>query len=83
VRGKATANINLDLGSELMAGVVFKALLPETRSSPVPRSKVAVQVEGRRLNLMVEAADSSALRASLNSYGRWILCLMRLFNVVE
>jgi KEOPS complex subunit Pcc1 len=37
----------------------------------VPRSQVAVGFEGDALVLRVEARDTSALRAALNSYLRW------------
>ncbi len=78
----AVAEINLNLDSELVAGIIFEALMPETRRAPAPRSKAALRVEGGRLTLSVEAVDTTALRASLNSYCRWILCLMRVLEAV-
>lgn len=82
MRGRAVAEIDLNLDSELVAGVIFEALRPETRRSPAPRSKATLKIEGRRLTLNVEAADTSALRASLNSYCRWILCLIRMLEAI-
>lgn len=37
----------------------------------VPRSRVSVGIEGEALVLRVEARDTPALRAALNSYLRW------------
>lgn len=37
----------------------------------VPRCRVAVGLEGDQLVLRMEARDTAALRAALNSYLRW------------
>ena len=70
---KAQAIIRLNLSSERQVKIVLEALNPETRSPSTNRSKVQMKGEGNSLTLNFEARDTSALRAAMNSYLRWIL----------
>jgi KEOPS complex subunit Pcc1 len=69
---KKKAVIQLELPSENFAAIVMRALQPETKRRITSRSRVALQYKGSRLIIKAEANDTSALRASLNSYLRWI-----------
>ncbi len=51
---------------------MLSALQPETKTPPSFRSKVKVEGVGATLTLSFEASDTSALRAALNSYLRWV-----------
>ena len=55
-------------GSE--AGVVYQALRPET-GRDVPKARVSMRSARNRLTLTIDADDTSALRAAVNSYLRW------------
>ena len=52
------------------AGVVYEALRPET-GRDVPKARVAMRSAPGRLTLTVDADDTGALRAAVNSYLRW------------
>ncbi|MFQ5552636.1 MAG: KEOPS complex subunit Pcc1 [Thermoplasmata archaeon] len=52
------------------AETVAAALGPEA-ARPVPRSEVSLTVTAGALEVEVEARDTNALRAALNSYLRW------------
>jgi len=69
---KAQAVIRLDFSSEKQLKVVLEALKPETRTPSTLRSKVQITSEGNSLTLSFEATDTSALRAAINSYLRWV-----------
>lgn len=69
---KAQALIRLNFPSERDMEIALRALQPETRASPAARSRVQVRGEGRTLTLSFEAKDTSALRAAINSYLRWV-----------
>jgi len=69
---KAHAVIRLKFPSERHLAILLKALEPETRSAPTFRSRVQLTSEGSTLTLNFTARDTSALRASINSYLRWI-----------
>jgi KEOPS complex subunit Pcc1 len=51
---------------------VLQALKPETKDCPTLRSTVELKGRKNHLQLLFEAEDTTALRASINSYLRWI-----------
>ena len=52
------------------AAILRKALAPEA-GREIPGTTVRVSGRGRSLVLRIEAEDTGALRAALNSYLRW------------
>jgi len=52
------------------AGVVYEALRPEA-GRDVPKARVSMRSARNRLTLTIDADDTSALRAAVNSYLRW------------
>ena len=69
---KAQATVKLNFASEKQLQIVLQALKPETKSSSSSRSKVEMKSEGKCLVLNFMTKDTSALRASINSYLRLI-----------
>jgi len=69
---KAQAVVQLKFSSEKQLHVVLQALKPETETSSTHRSKVHITTENHNLILDFRATDTSALRASMNSYLRLI-----------
>ncbi len=53
------------------ARVVYDALKPEIKHK-IPKTKIEVKNKGTILKINIEANDISSLRASCNSYLRWI-----------
>ena len=80
---KAKAVIRLKFSSEKQLKVVMEALQPEIDTSSTPRSRVQMKAEGHGLILEFMATDTSALRASLNSYLRLIGIAMNLQKLTE
>ncbi len=79
---KAKTVVCLDFPSEAQLKIVFKALEPETRVS-LTRSRAQIKSEGKRLELSFEATDTSALRATVNSYLRWIALINDTCSVLK
>ena len=52
------------------ARVVAEALRPEM-GRDAPKARVSMQLGRDRLTLVIDAEDTSALRAAVNSYLRW------------
>ena len=52
------------------AAVVRQALAPEA-GRDVPKARVIVGGSGRTVTITIEAEDTGALRAAVNSYLRW------------
>ncbi|MFB0504644.1 MAG: KEOPS complex subunit Pcc1 [Candidatus Bathyarchaeia archaeon] len=80
---EGVATICIDLPTERQAIVVLKALKPETETSPTRRSRVGIELDGRRILLRFEAKDTTALRASINSYTRWVKLIEETLSKVE
>ncbi|MGF7118227.1 KEOPS complex subunit Pcc1 [Methanobacterium oryzae] len=55
------------------AEVVLKTIEPELQSAPSDRSSVNLSLQGNTLKLVIDAEDTPSLRASVNSYLRWII----------
>lgn len=80
---KAQAIVRLSFPSEKISKIVIQALKPETKTTPTHRSKLRIEGEGRSLTLKFEAKDTTALRASVNSYLRWIALVNEVCSVFE
>ncbi len=50
--------------------ILRRVLAPEA-GRDIPKAKIRLTVKGQALFLSIEAEDTSALRAALNSYLRW------------
>ena len=70
---KASAELELELGSKQEAETIWKALKPEECLPAAARCEVNLDLEGKTLRLRVNARDTPALRAALNSFLRWII----------
>ena len=80
---KAEATVKFEFKSEKALEVVFNALKPETLSAPTRRSRAYVGVDGKTLTLRFEAKDTTALRAALNSYLRWVRLIVEILDFLE
>ena len=69
---KSCIVVRLNFPSEERLKIVLGALEPETTTPPSPRSRVKVEGRDNKLILSFEATDTSALRAAVNSYLRWV-----------
>jgi len=80
---RAEATVKFEFKSEQVLKTVFNALKPETLSAPTRRSKTYIEVNGKTLTLKFEAKDTTALRAALNSYLRWIRLIVEILDFLE
>lgn len=80
---KAQALIRLNFSSKKQLKVVLKALKPETKTPSTHRSKVHIRSEGYNLTLNFRARDTSALRATINSYLRLVNMAINIQKLIE
>jgi len=81
---KASTVITLHFPSRKRSEMVLKALKPEIeRHQFMRRSRVNVSSKQSSLILSFEAEDTSALRASINSYLRWIMLINDSLQTIE
>jgi len=79
---KANATVRMPFPSGKQQTALLQALTPEVNRQIGVRSKVTLKVEGQVLILKVEAEDTVALRAALNSYLRWINSTLNVLEMV-
>jgi len=80
---KKRAVIRLSFKSERYLKTVLNALKPETGKSPSSRSRAKVEKEDGKLKISLEAKDTSALRAAINAYLRWISLTRNILESVD
>ena len=80
---KVQAVVHLILSSERRSQIIFNAIKPETEIMLTSRSKVQINREGESLILIIEANDTSALRASMNSYLRFISLTKNVLDAID
>lgn len=80
---RSHATIRLSFPSKKRLNIALKALRPETMDSPTSRSRVKVEGKDKCLTLRFEAKDTTALRASVNSYLRWALLVNDVCSVMK
>ncbi|MCW4006347.1 MAG: KEOPS complex subunit Pcc1 [Candidatus Bathyarchaeota archaeon] len=66
------ATVRLHFSSQKRLNALIVALKPELDHQLTNRSTVNLTREGDTLILNVQATDTTALRAALNSYLRWV-----------
>ncbi len=80
---EAHAILHFVFSSEREAEIVCESIKPETKVTIRYRSRVKVLREGRTLSLIFESKDTTALRASINSYLSWLRLLRGIYNFLE
>ena len=66
------AEFQIEFETHGIAEIILKSLEPEILSSPSQRSATNFKLTDKTLILEINAADVTSLRASVNSYLRWI-----------
>lgn len=79
----ASAILRFTFLSEREAETIGRAIGPETETSTKYRSRVRVTREGKSLVIFFESTDTTALRASINSYLSWLMLLREIYRFLE
>jgi len=79
----AKATIQLKFPTQKQLSTVLNALTPEANAPLTRRAKIKLEKTDSFLFLKVEAEDTIALRATLNTYLRWINSTVNVMNAVE
>ena len=80
---RASATVNLKMTSGKQAELIVKSLEPEINDQHAARSMLGLERNGSLLVLKIEARDTIALRASLNTYLRWVDSTFRVLKLLE
>ena len=79
----AKADIRLKLANEKQVKTLLDTLTPEANSPVTRRAHIKLQKKGLFFVLTVEAEDTVALRATLNTYLRWIDSTVNVVRLIE
>lgn len=78
---KTTVTVNVD--SARKAEKIVKILTVESKSTPTSKFKVLVKKDKKKVLLVFKTSDLIALRASVNSFCRWIGMLDKVFSILS
>jgi KEOPS complex subunit Pcc1 len=77
----AKAKIRLKFKNQKQINTFLEALTPEANSPLSHRGKVTLKKDGLFLVLLIEAEDTVALRATLNTYLHWINSIINVIHI--
>jgi len=61
----------------------LSALLPETIQPPTERSKSYIERKNQTLIIQIVANDLTSIRASVNSYLKWLVSISKSLEVIQ
>ena len=76
---KSSAKIRVDIPDE-MVEAILDALRPEIESPSSERSVIDVRRSINGIVIVTEASDTTAMRAAVNSYLRWVQGILDLLS---
>lgn len=76
-----SAKVSILMDSDLLVAVKT-ALIPEAESPSSERSRTEVSIQDNELVIKTVASDTTALRASLNSYLRWVQGIQGIVDIL-
>jgi tRNA threonylcarbamoyladenosine modification (KEOPS) complex Pcc1 subunit len=79
---KASVNIRVMLREEVVEAVL-DALTPEAESPSSDRSSTEVRRDVDGIVISTEASDTTAMRAAVNSYLRWVQGMLEMLSKIE
>jgi KEOPS complex subunit Pcc1 len=78
---KINTTVEIELPTSREAEIIFNATKPEINDSPSERTKTKIKRQENLLKIITTAQDTHSLRASLNSYLRWIMLSQQILEL--
>jgi KEOPS complex subunit Pcc1 len=78
---RVETQFEIEFHSKKEAGIVLSAIKPEISDSPSPRAMTEIECHNKILRININAQDSPSLRASLNSYLRWVILAQQVLEL--
>jgi len=63
------------------AEITLKAIEPEIMDSPSERARTGIECREKTVKITITARDTASLRASLNSYLRWLILSQQILEL--
>lgn len=77
------SEIIFDFLNEKIAQIYFNSLNPESDESFSHRSSTKLILMGNKLKISIDAKDTTAFRATLNSYINWIKIIEGIVEITK
>ena len=77
------SQIELEFPSNGDAEIVLRSIEPEIKESPSERTITEIECHRNILKITIIAKDTTSLRASLNSYLRWIILSKQILELKQ
>lgn len=71
----------IECDTNRQAHILYKSLEPEISYNPNDRSKTTMRLDDNKIIITINARDVTALRASINSYIRWIKLSVEILKI--
>lgn len=75
--------IRINVKSAAKAEKIVDALIPESEATQKFRSQLSIKKHGSEISLIFKAPDISSLRASVNSFTRWVWLLNKTLETLD
>ncbi|AIS32541.1 MULTISPECIES: KEOPS complex subunit Pcc1 [Methanobacterium] len=73
--------IEIEFPCKIDAEIALKAIEPEIRDSPSERTRTGIECREKTVKINITARDTPSLRASLNSYLRWLILSQQILEL--
>jgi KEOPS complex subunit Pcc1 len=75
------SQIEIEFDSKKEAEIILRSIEPELMDSPSERTQTLVECQENIIKITITAMDSPSIRASLNSYLRWIMLSQQIIEL--
>ena len=73
--------LEIEFDNPREAEIILGSIKPEINGSPSDRTSVNIDIHDNTLKIIINAKDTASIRASLNSYLRWIKLSKEVINL--
>jgi KEOPS complex subunit Pcc1 len=78
---KINTIVKIELNTSREAEIIFNAIKPEINDSPSERTKTKIKRQKNLFKIITTAQDTHSIRASLNSYLRWVMLSQQILEL--
>ena len=80
---EVSTEIEIEFSKPEIAEIVYMSIKPETIKPPTERSKPKININKNIITIQIYSKDLTSIRASINSYLRWIKTVIESLEVVS
>ena len=77
------AEIKIVFNDPNASGAIYHALIPESKKAPTERSISKISRKNNTIIIHISTHDLTSLRASINSYFKWLKAIIESLKVIS